>query len=76
MKPILIAGGAVLLAVALVVIIIGMVWVARGEKGTWDIWPVYAIHGIAGLMALTCFYLAWRKNEVGAARDSREEIVG
>ena len=60
MKPFLIIVGIILLIVAMFFLIWGQVKVAKGEQGTWCIWPEYLVHGGAALIALVCFFVAWR----------------
>lgn len=60
MRAFLIFIGAVLMVLALVVMALGLVEVAQGEKGTWGIWPYYLIHGVIALVAIVLFAIANR----------------
>lgn len=63
------AVGAILVLLAMAVLILGMVDVAQGEKGTWEIWPFYIIHGGISLAALVLFATA---NRIRAERAYKE----
>jgi NADH:ubiquinone oxidoreductase subunit 6 (subunit J) len=55
--------GALLMILALVVMALGLVEVAQGEKGTWGIWPYYLIHGGIALAAIVLFAIANKGRE-------------
>ena len=63
MRGFLIFVGAILMVLALVVMALGLVEVAQGEKGTWGIWPYYLIHGAIALVAIVLFAMANRGRE-------------
>jgi hypothetical protein len=65
LRGLLIGIGWLLMALALVVLVLGLVEVGKGEKGTWQIWPYYLIHGGVSLIALVLF---------GVANAGRERI--
>ena len=52
---------------ALVVMILGLVEVGQGEKGTWEIWPYYMIHGVLSLVGLVFYGIANKGRETPAA---------
>jgi NADH:ubiquinone oxidoreductase subunit 6 (subunit J) len=67
LRGFLIFVGAVLIVLSLVVMALGLVEVAQGEKGTWGIWPYYLIHGGIALVAVVLFAAANRGREKPAA---------
>jgi NADH:ubiquinone oxidoreductase subunit 6 (subunit J) len=67
LRAFLIFIGYVLMVVALVVMALGLVDVAKGEKGTWGIWPYYLIHGLISMAAVVLFAIANRGMEKPAA---------
>jgi len=60
MRGALIAIGTLLIIVAMVFLIWGMVEVAQGDKGTWQIWPFYVIHGGIALAGMVLYAVANR----------------
>ncbi|MDY6795125.1 MAG: hypothetical protein SWK76_07575 [Actinomycetota bacterium] len=60
MRGLLVFLGWILILVALAVLILGLVDVAQGEKGTWGIWPIYLIHGGVAFAAVILFAVANR----------------
>jgi len=67
LRAFLIFIGTVLMVLALVVMALGLVEVAQGEKGTWGIWPYYLIHGVIALVAIVFFAIANKGREKPAA---------
>ena len=67
MRGLLIFVGYVFLILALVVMALGLVEVAQGEKGTWGIWPYYLIHGVIAMVAIVLFAIANKGREKPAA---------
>jgi hypothetical protein len=72
MRGTLIAIGVVLMLAAMVFIIWGMVEVAQGDKGTWEIWPFYLIHGGISLVGMVLFAVANRGRVPSAAAEAGE----
>ena len=67
MRAFLIFCGALLMVLALVVMALGLVEVAQGEKGTWQIWTYYLIHGGIAMAAIVLFAIANMGREKPAA---------
>lgn len=67
MRALLIFIGTILVVAAFVVMILGLVEVGQGEKGTWEIWPYYAIHGVLSLAGLVLYGIANMGREKPAA---------
>ena len=64
MRGTLITIGTLLMLVAMVFIIWGMVEVAQGDKGTWELWPFYLVHGAIAMAAMVLYAVANRGRPV------------
>jgi EamA domain-containing membrane protein RarD len=74
MRGTLIAIGTLLMLVAMVFIIWGMVEVAQGDKGTWEIWPFYVIHGTIAMTAMVLYAVANRGRPLPVKAKEAEEV--
>jgi NADH:ubiquinone oxidoreductase subunit 6 (subunit J) len=63
LRALLIFIGTILVVAAFAVMILGLIEVGQGEKGTWEIWPYYIIHGVVSLVGLVLYGIANRGRE-------------